>query len=255
MPRKRRMKTDTKMYHIIIRGVNKQDIFYDEQDIHKFLKELIRVKEKYAVKIYSYCLMPNHIHFEIEDVTDSLHKIMQSLEVSYSAYFNKKYERVGHLFQNRFLSKCIENEQYLIRLCRYIHQNPVKARISTLDKYKWSSYRSYIFNEEDKITDRQYILNLFDNDIEKFKNFSLENLYKNDEVEDLEFEIIKSFSDKEAIEIIRIKIGEANLQNIQHYNKIMREAVLSKLKNLKRSFMCSNIKSTRNKSKDYRKIF
>ncbi len=246
MPRGKRVKTDTKMYHVIIRGINKQDIFFDEQDKYKFIKELIRVKEKYEIKIYAYCLMPNHIHFEIEDVKDSLHKFMQSLEVSYSAYFNKKYQRVGHLFQNRFLSRCIENEQYLINLCRYIHQNPVKARISMIDKYKWSSYKYYIFNEEDKITDKQYILKIFNNDIKRFKEFNIENLYNNNEMDDLEFEIMNSFSDEDALEIIKKRIGESNLQNVQYYNKINRDNILNKLNNMKRCFICSNIKDTWN---------
>ena len=105
MPRSARETSNTKVYHIILRGNVKQDIFYDEQDYRKFIKEIKETKEKYQYILYSYCLMPNHVHMVLYDKNESLSKIMQSLEISYSKYFCKKYEKVGHLFQNRFLSK------------------------------------------------------------------------------------------------------------------------------------------------------
>ena len=108
MPRIARVKSQSKIYHIMIRGINKQDIFYDKHDYLKFLKELKNTKEKYGYEIYAYCLMPNHVHLEIRDIKDCLENIMRSLEISYSSYFNKRYERVGHVFQDRYLSKNVE---------------------------------------------------------------------------------------------------------------------------------------------------
>ena len=130
MPRSPRIKAFSKVYHVILRGNSKQDIFLDEQDYKKFKKEIYNTKEKYQYELYSYCLMTNHIHLIIYDKNEKLSKLMQSLAVSYSSYWNKKYERVGHLFQNRFISKEVESAEYLKNLCRYIHQNPYKAGIS-----------------------------------------------------------------------------------------------------------------------------
>lgn len=159
MPRMARKESSTKVYHVILRGNDKQDIFFDEQDYKKFIEELKNTKEKYGYELYAYCLMTNHVHLVIYDKNNMLSKIMQSLEVAYSAYFSKKYEKTGHLFQNRFLSKVVEAREYLMQVCRYVHQNPVKAKISTVDKYKWSSFKEYLYGE--KIVNTKMLLSLF----------------------------------------------------------------------------------------------
>lgn len=174
MPRMARSKSYTKVYHVILRGNDKQDIFFDEQDYKKLIKEFKNIKEKYGCELYAYCLMTNHVHLVIYDKNNILSKIMQSLEVAYSAYFSKKYEKTGHLFQNRFLSKEVETREYLMQVCRYIHQNPVKAKISTVDKYKWSSFKEYVNGE--KIISIKMLLSLFRKyqarSNRKFKKFS-----------------------------------------------------------------------------------
>lgn len=159
MPRMARKVSCTKVYHVILRGNDKQDIFLDEQDYKKFIKEILNTKEKYEYELYAYCLMTNHVHLIIYDKNDKLSKIIQSLAITYSAYFSKKYEKTGHLFQNRFLSKEVETREYLMQVCRYIHQNPVKAKIAKVDKYKWSSFREYIY--EEKIISAELVLSLF----------------------------------------------------------------------------------------------
>lgn len=159
MPRMARKASNTKVYHVILRGNDKQDIFFDEQDYKKILKEIVNTKEKYKYELYAYCLMTNHVHLVIYDKNDMLSKIIQSLAVTYSAYFSKKYEKTGHLFQNRFLSKEVETSKYLMQVCRYIHQNSLKAKISTVDKYKWSSFKEYIYGE--KIISTKMLLSLF----------------------------------------------------------------------------------------------
>ena len=144
MPRKARKVSNTKIYHIILRGNDKQDIFFEEQDYKKFIKEISNTKEKYKYELFAYCLMTNHVHLILFDKNDNLSKTIQSLSVSYSSYFSKKYDKIGHLFQNRFFSKCVETREYLIQLCRYIHQNPVKAEICKNPKnYYFSSYNEY----------------------------------------------------------------------------------------------------------------
>lgn len=94
IPRNPRQKSNTNVYHIIIRGINRQDIFLDKQDFRKFLKEVKRTKEVYKYEIYAYVLMSNHVHFIIYDMNKKLSTIIQSLNVSYSNYFNKKYGRI-----------------------------------------------------------------------------------------------------------------------------------------------------------------
>lgn len=121
-------KNETKVYHIIIRGVNKQDIFIDNQDKSKFLQELKLSKQEYNYSIYAYVLMTNHVHLVIFDKNDSLSAIMHKLCTKYAMYFNKKYNRVGHVFQNRFKSIGVDTEEYLKHLVRYIHNNPQKGR-------------------------------------------------------------------------------------------------------------------------------
>ena len=130
MPRVARKISISKVYHIILRGNDRQDIFFEEQDYRKFLKLVNNAKEKYQYEIYTYCLMTNHVHLIVYDKNNQISKIMQSMEVAYSSYFAKKYGKEGHLFQNRFLSKNVESKEYLYRLCKYIHQNPLKAGIS-----------------------------------------------------------------------------------------------------------------------------
>lgn len=161
MPRMARKISKSKVYHVILRGNAKQDIFFDTQDNKKFLKEIDETKEKYEYDLYAYCLMTNHVHLIIYDKYDNLSKILQSIAVRYSSYFNKKYERDGHLFQNRFLSKNVETQEYLLNVCRYIHQNPVRAGISNIDNYAWSSYQEYI-SKANRIETKQ-ILALFGN--------------------------------------------------------------------------------------------
>ena len=121
MPRQPRKIGNTKIYHCILRGINKQDIFLDNQDFLKFKKEIIATKEKFSYKLYSYVLMSNHIHLQIKDDHGNLSKIMQSLQIRYADYFNKKYDRVGHLFQDKFKSQCVETDYYILNLFDNFH--------------------------------------------------------------------------------------------------------------------------------------
>ena len=147
MPRKSRKKGPLNYYHIIIRGNNKQDIFFDEMDRKKFIEELEKTKEKYNYCLYAYVLMPNHVHLCIKDNKSAISKIMHSLLVRYVEYFNKKYERIGYLFQDRFKSVPIENYEYLKYVIRYIHLNPEKAGIIEHRQYRWSSYSEYLLTK------------------------------------------------------------------------------------------------------------
>lgn len=223
MPRTPRKKSYTKVYHIIIRGINKQDIFLEKQDYLKFKKEIERVKQKYKFEIYSYALMSNHIHIVINDKNDNLSTAIQSLTVSYSSYFNKKYERVGHLFENRFKSCSIENEHYLKNVVRYIHKNPENVG---LKKYVWTSYYEYI-NNNLKLINTNQIMNIFENNIQNFKIFH--NNYQINQDYDKGYEMITKLRDEEAIQIIQKITNEFNLMKIQNYEDTYKKQTINKI--------------------------
>lgn len=145
MPRVRREKCVGSIYHVIVRGNNREDIFRDYADRIAYLKRLKRYKEKFKMEVYAYCLMTNHVHLLIYDNGQDISQIMQGLNLSYAIYFNKKYDRVGHLFQGRFTSIMVKKDEYLLYVSKYIHLNPVKANIvKRASEYKWSSYKVYM---------------------------------------------------------------------------------------------------------------
>ncbi len=235
MPRQLRRRSSTGNYHVMLRGINRQDIFLDKQDYYKFIKEMKNTKEKYHYQIYAYVLMPNHVHIELKDDRNEISKIMHRISVSYSIYFNKKYERVGHVFQDRYQSKPVENTEYLLNLVRYIHQNPQKANIAKTEEYKWSSYKEYIYNNG--ITDTELILEQFDKDkdqaLKKFREYNQNMLNLKQDTEILEYEIALRLTDEQLIYILKEKIGENNIQNIQHYNKAHRDRILKEIGKIK----------------------
>lgn len=234
MPRTARKKSNTKVYHVILRGNAKQDIFLEKQDYNKFMKEICNTKEKYQYEIYAYCLMTNHVHIILYDKTDKLSKILQSLTVSYSAYWNKKYERQGHVFQNRFLSKNVEDEKYLRTLCRYIHQNPCKAGIAEMEEYPWSSYQEYI--KENQIIETKQILLLFGNNkreaINNFVGFHKVNKKQENIQEFMEYEMVEKLSDEQARKYIEEILGLENIQEVMQYSIQKRNEYLKRLKGM-----------------------
>ena len=142
MPRTARRMSATGFYHIILRGVNRQDIFFDDQDRTKMLQCFAQYSKEAGVTISAYCLMDNHIHLLIS-TPESIDTFVKKIAASYVFYFNKKYGRVGHLFQERFLSEPVETRAYLLTVFRYILQNPQKANKCKLYEYPWSSWREF----------------------------------------------------------------------------------------------------------------
>jgi len=132
-------------YHVINRGNAGEDIFKNDRDKEKFLQYLAITVERFSIVVHSYCLMSNHFHLLIQTQEANLSKAIQWLNVSYATYFNKKRQRQGHLFQGRFKAVLIEADEYLEQLSRYIHLNPVQAKIvATPVEFLWSSYPVFI---------------------------------------------------------------------------------------------------------------
>ncbi|MFZ5634720.1 MAG: REP-associated tyrosine transposase [Bacillota bacterium] len=166
MPRTPRIKGENKVYHVIQRGNERRNLFNDDKDRKKFLEILSRMKHKYNFKIHGYCLMDNHVHIIIDIMENDISTVMKSINVSYARYFNDKYNRVGHLFQDRFQSELVEDDRYLLELSRYIHRNPVEAHmVKHPGDYRWSSYNIYIGKAEDEyhLVDPLLVLGCFSN--------------------------------------------------------------------------------------------
>lgn len=176
-------------YHIFNRGNNKEKIFFDEKDYKVFLFRLglslgfeeeelnknnltsvpyarIRITEtnKSNFKLHAFCLMPNHFHLLIEQCKDkTISGLISKTCTSYSKYINKKYRRVGHLFQDQFKSVLVEDNPQLMWTSSYIHMNPVKdGFVNSPEKYEWSSYRDFIGERNLPIISKDLLIETFD---------------------------------------------------------------------------------------------
>ena len=160
MPRQARKRSNIGLYHVMLRGINRNAIFHDDMDLRKMLKILKEVSSPTernnemvleGCAIHAYCLMSNHIHLLIEERNESIDRTMKRIGVAYVSYYNKKYERIGPLFQGRFRSEPVDDAAYFLNLMAYIHLNPVKAGIvSSPSNYQWSSWNEYMSPDIDR---------------------------------------------------------------------------------------------------------
>lgn len=189
MPRGPRIAFENAFFHIFNRGIAKQKIFLENSDYEKFLKRLAELKNKnhFDHAIFSYVLMPNHFHLLIQTRKTPIAKVMTSLLTSYSMYFNKKYKRVGILFQNRFKSKLCDKDSYFLGASRYIHLNPIEAGLSkSLKDYPWSSYHELYGNPEYNILDKIEVQRLIGEtvkDKERYQKFLQEGIEMMDRIQ------------------------------------------------------------------------
>lgn len=161
MARPPRIEFPNAFYHVIARGNQRQNIFADDSDKTTYLDLLIRYKERCKFILYAYVLMSNHVHLLIETPESPLSKIMQMLSFTYTRHFNRKYKKVGHLFQGRYKAILCNRDEYLLGLVRYIHLNPVRAKLVVMpEEYQWSSHREYLAGKG-VITDVEMVLRLF----------------------------------------------------------------------------------------------
>lgn len=166
MPRSARKKCENQVYHIMMRGNNREKIFVDKEDKSRIIDILEDKKKDKEFFLYAYCIMNNHIHIIIKEGKDPIARIVKRIAASYSYYYNKKYKRIGHVFQERYRSENIDDDSYLLTAIRYVHQNPLKAGIGTVHGYHWSSYRDYM-GRTGKITDIGEILGMVSNSRKK----------------------------------------------------------------------------------------
>ena len=173
MARHARQQSSTGYYHVMLRGINKKDIFVNDTDKEKFLQLLKKQQDDCKIKITAWCIMSNHVHLILHAHVEDMSYAIKVVSGMYATYYNNKYDRIGSLFNNRFKSKAIESDEYLKCNVRYIHNNPVKANIvNQAQDYIWSSYieylhkKNFIYNEEKK-----FILKCFSNNLKSFADF------------------------------------------------------------------------------------
>ncbi len=154
MARKLRVEYSGAIYHVMLRGNNRRTIFCDDNDRTRFVIRIEEIAEEFGVRIFAFCIMPNHVHLLLETPYANLGRFMHKLETAYTVYFNLRHKEVGHLFQGRYKAKLVEGDEYLLKLSRYVHLNPVwthemenltiTQRIEVLRSYRWSSYPCYL---------------------------------------------------------------------------------------------------------------
>lgn len=220
MARQARKRSNTGIYHVFLRGIDKRDIFLDDEDRETFINNIIKAKKLGNFLILGYCLMDNHVHIlikENEEIGTSIKRIL----VGYVGWHNNKYERTGHLFQNRFKSEPVETDSYLITVLRYIHQNPIKAGlVKKIEDYTWSSYQHYIFGyyNENTFVDTQLIKDYFATVEEFIKYMNTEN---NDQC--LDYIPNKKINDDSFKKIIQKKyeIDNMNKLSVEDRNRLI----------------------------------
>jgi REP-associated tyrosine transposase len=161
MARRPRIFAPGLLYHVIVRGNQRRKTFRCDDDYKAYLDRLEHYRTKFHLRIYAYCLMPNHVHLLLESGSVPLGKFMQGLQQSYTQYFNRSYRKIGHLFQGRYKAIICDKDKYLLALLRYIHLNPVRARlVKRPESYVHSGHRRYLMSGTAKIIDARPILEL-----------------------------------------------------------------------------------------------
>ncbi len=161
MARSARIPSGSNIYHVMMRGVNRQNIFEDDEDRRYFMTLLAACRKVSGFRLYAFVLMANHVHLLMKPEEEPLDSTIKRIGTRYAIWFNQKYQRVGHLFQDRYRSEPVESDGYFLTVLRYILQNPVKAgQANHPGAWRWSSFLAY---EKGKgtITDTQYALEFF----------------------------------------------------------------------------------------------
>ena len=144
MPRKARIDAPGSLHHIIVRGIERRKIFYDDEDRNGFLERLAVVLTETSTPCFAWALIPNHVHILLKTGVTPIATVMRRLLTGYAVSFNRRHRRHGQLFQNRYKSILCQEDLYLLELVRYIHLNPLRARLvedlKALDRYAYGGH-------------------------------------------------------------------------------------------------------------------
>lgn len=172
MARKPRIHYPGALYHVMVRGNNREKVLIDEVHKGKYLGLVALYKEKLDFKLYAFCIMDNHAHLLIEVKDVPLSQIMQRIQQVYTQWFNRKHGRTGHVFQQRYEAILCDKDNYLLQLIKYIHNNPVRVNLDGGIKYKWSSHVYYIGEKKSNFVNTFDILGMFsENRKEAFRQY------------------------------------------------------------------------------------
>ncbi|RDW21346.1 transposase [Oceanobacillus arenosus] len=230
MPREPRKKSRSGIYHIMLRGINRQIIFEDDEDKRRLLETLIKYKSISNYSIYSYCLMDNHVHLLLKETGESLSEAIKRISSSYVYWYNMKYERSGHLFQDRYKSENVENGAYFLKVLRYIHQNPVKAGLTNnVFASKWTSINEYF--QQDTMIDIDFGLQLFSPDRNKAIDLYIEYMLQPNDDHCLE-DIIKVRKSDDEVRKMLFQLGIPDKSTLQQMDKENRNAILARVKTM-----------------------
>lgn len=222
MPRQARRMSSTGYMHIIIRGIGRQLLFEEDSDYQYYLTMLEKYSMETGVRICAYCLMENHVHLLVHGEKEQIVLFMKKSNVNYAGWFNWKYERTGHLFQDRFKSEPVEDEKYLFTVFRYILRNPEKAGICPASEYRWSSY--HLFENPPQFME----LDLFRKQLKNTMQYHAFLCLENDD-ECLEFREAPH-NDEWAKSVIQKELGIRSGTELQNLDRNLRNAALIKLR-------------------------
>ncbi len=222
MPRHARNRSASGYMHVIVRGIGKQLLFEDEHDYMYYLKKLEQYCMDTEVRVCAFCLMDNHVHLLLKGESEAIVLLMKKIGVSYSWHYNKKYDRVGHLFQDRYKSEAIENESYLLSAFRYILKNPQKAGICNVAEYPWNSF--WFYDNPLPYMDVSAVKGVLG-------NFDQYRQYIEQEENDQGLEYSEArYTDARAKELMMEHLGISSGTVLQNYSKDERNAAIKKLK-------------------------
>jgi putative transposase len=180
MARERRVWYPGATYHITSRGNRRYIIFVDDWDRRQYLSLIMQIRKQHPFILHSYCLMTNHIHLLLETIDTPLNKIMKLLNQRYAAYFNKRHDFDGHVFQGRYGAELIDSIGYFLYASKYIHLNPVDAKIVSHPlHYRWSSYRLFLQGKQSPLVHTEKILSYFPDPNRSYQNFVEEGVRPN----------------------------------------------------------------------------
>ena len=214
MSRQARNLGNTGWVHIIVRGINRENLFYDAEDYDRFFSTVDRYQKECEFEVAIVCLMSNHVHILLREENGAYAGLMKKITISYASYYNKKYDRVGHVFQDRFLSEAVNDDAYFLTALRYIYKNPEKAGICPASDYSYTRF------------DPSGILRgYFDSEAE-LKAF----LVAENDDRCLEYNANRNRSDADVLKALAEITGSENPFALQEFEKSRRDAALHEMK-------------------------
>ncbi len=228
MPRGARKQSESSIYHVMVRGVNQMQLFYDDEDRIVFVERIRRYRDECGFKLYAWCLMDNHVHLLIEVGNVELATIMKKLLLSYSHWFNNKYDRSGYLYEGRFVSKAVDDDHYLLGAVRYIHRNPLEVG-GSVDT--WTSYRDYMGSDGPGITDTGLVLGMLAEDPERAR-LAFHELVTG-EAEPCDYDFGKprgQIQEEQAASLIKEIAGVENCTDVCALDSVRRSAAIAEMR-------------------------